>query len=1077
MDTIGFVVLMTATAEEGSDWSVRPSHQQQQEDNPVEEVDMTSLTSSSPSSGLDGSTVTTEDTFTKLEESEQPKPKIHHPPDSPTCSATSSGTTTSSSFDGRCASVDDDHYFVLQERLGRVIPTSDGEEEKEEEESDDDHHMEGSDNNDDGSFDDTSDDEGCDVDNGGHTPDAVTTTTTSTTTQKRHHRRVRRPSDVRKFSSQQEQQHQGQGVTDLHQIQIVLDALEQLNRLASMDSAEYQQRLLDNSLPDIQDGVSSWNKATTIVSSSSSLGSTTTSSARRRDRIDQRLSTPLIQLSMSLHRLHSAIANLTHEVDGHSDEMVSLQTKLCTSQERTRVLEGAIKKLHKRNIKLKRTSELNRQVATDLTHQVHEHAQQLEDQGFQLMASKVQHHEIRLQLAQQQQQQQLLLQQQQQQSTGVSVNGRDRTDSTFSELILEDDDEDYTSAGYDTTTKDTDCTISVDGQSADATTTTVSVASARTKQQQQQQQRHNHHVSMFEDIPPSLRISMHGSSITSFCDDGGCAGGASSSRQRTWSGFSTTSNSSSTAEDVVVSASSLSTGRRHDIPVLGIGTNPKTSTIKNQDEAHADEIKESTQSKQPIHSSSSSSNGGNGIKAGPSQLIHQHVKNPFAMFVGARTEQQSYTVKIISQCTVQFVALPSGSLAPPGNGDDGDKSIVTSGKTDDVTTSDNAIKDSNNHVSDSSLSSQLEKSDGIVSVAESNENSIKNISNNNNNNPDSSSLDTTTVTNTLDVVATTDTTKTVATTATAKKQSYVFALCGFKGFDAGVNVKPSLGSRLVAINGIDVNPHLTLDELYDELKLMQGSNSVGGDSSGTRSGSNNACFEKFLTLTFRIESWNHEQNEVLNEAINMQQKGMNVKHAAKQKETGINVPLSRSIRSNDTVEGQAKDNVADKSRCEHDKLLHHTTGHLRSSTDSVGKAFNGIGNFFHNLHYQHDKSSTTKRAVANNVTKKSPLEQGPPEGKGETKCQASVQESTNLQVGTTNTSKDLERLGTVDSAAVPSQGGGSLEEKASRKEIGEEVVTATSCGSNKSEKKTNSKGEGIANPIDNVLAFFANAIQ
>jgi hypothetical protein len=1070
---------MTVTVEE-SDSSMGPHHPQDQHPT-MEEAKTTS--SSSSSSGPDESPP--DDSFvTKLDDNSQHRFKSRiQPPDSPTCSsATSSGL--SSLDDGRCGvgNYDNDDYFVLHQRLGRVIPTSDNEEADSDHDHDDVNGSVGNYSDDDTVFDDcTSDDEeNKDVlENGNHDIQNKSGPTTSSQPrqQRQHHRRVlQRPSDARRFSTQQQKQQlsQREGILDLNQKQILREALEQLNRFASLDSEEYQQRLLENSLPSLpQLEVSSLqhNKATpTTMSPSSSKGGSMSSFDLDHRRIDQNLSTPLVQLSMSLHRLHSVVANLTKEADGHSEEMVSLQKKLCTSQQRTKVLEGAIQKLHKRNIKLKRKSELNKQVATQLTHQVQEHVQQLEDQTFQLMASKVHHHEIHLQLLTQQQQQQLYLQQQQQSTGSVSsVCGRERLDSTFSELVLEEDDEYYTSAGYEYTTTNRDSTtISVETQSVDSTTT-KSIASARTEQQRQLQHNHNP-FSKFEDVPPSLRISMHGSSITSHSD----SGRSSSQRQRTWSGFSTTSTSSNALDDVVVSSASVLTGGHHnDRTQLCSDTNVETASTntKNGQEVYVDENNtKSTKSKhQTIHSFStlSSSNGESIIKEETSQInAHRQKRNPFALFLGPRTEQ-TYTVKMISPCNLQFVALPTGSMTDPprGNEDSGVTSITMTEKSDDGTlTAKDIIKEPSDHLSATSLSSQLMENDGCVPIVLDNNEDSKNSSSSI---PESFSLGSTPrVTNTLDGVD---------TTVTTEKQSVVFAVCGFKGFDDITNLKPTSGSRLLAINGIDVSPQWTLEELYEELKLVQGS------------GTEIASEGNFMTLTFHIETWNREQNDILMEAIARQQKNTNLKLPVKKKESLINVAVAGNKGGTITCEGQTKNTVTDKSRCEHDKLLHHPIrNQTRSSTDSVGKAFSGIGNFFQNLHQQHDKSSTTKPSTipttSNGIVMKSPLERDTQKSMDATKCQESVEESIKVQVVTaTVTVGDIPGAGTLENQAVgpPNQcpAGGIKVSCSVKSKSEEDTETASSCGNNKSEKQTNNKVEITANPIDNVLAFFAHAIQ
>lgn len=172
-------------------------------------------------------------------------------------------------------------------------------------------------------------------------------------------------------------------------LEMLLNALNKLNRLATLDSAEYQQRLLENSLPSLEG-----EKSNSIYCPSLSQGNT-----RTQIRLpSQPILTPLVQLSMSIHRLHAVIANVTREIDGHTDEVKELQSQLEVLKKRNRKLESATKIVHKRNLKLKKQSQHDRKVAKLLQHKVHKYEAQIESQDFELMASKVYQHEIQLQL-------------------------------------------------------------------------------------------------------------------------------------------------------------------------------------------------------------------------------------------------------------------------------------------------------------------------------------------------------------------------------------------------------------------------------------------------------------------------------------------------------------------------------------------------------------------------------------------------------------------------------------------------------------------------------------------------------
>ena len=101
---------------------------------------------------------------------------------------------------------------------------------------------------------------------------------------------------------------------------------------------------------------------------------------------------------MSIHRLHSTVANITQENDGHADEIQSIQTQLEKTQSRNQQLEIGIQKLHRRNTKLKQTSKTCKQKIDMLEQKVMKQSTLLKNQEFQLMASQLQHHEMQLQL-------------------------------------------------------------------------------------------------------------------------------------------------------------------------------------------------------------------------------------------------------------------------------------------------------------------------------------------------------------------------------------------------------------------------------------------------------------------------------------------------------------------------------------------------------------------------------------------------------------------------------------------------------------------------------------------------------
>lgn len=213
--------------------------------------------------------------------------------------------------------------------------------------------------------------------------------------------------------------------------QALVHALHQLHRLATLDSTEYQQRLLENTLPALET-----EKPNSLHCPKLGEGSSSTEISQ----LSQSIQTPLVQLSMSIHRLHAVVANITREVDGHTDEVQELQSQLAALRHRNKQVETAAKKVHKKNLKLKEQAQFDRKTAQKLRHKVHQYEAQLESQGFQLMASKVQNHEIQLQLSKNQQN-----------NNGESPM-RERMDSNMSEFLdLEEDSHDETESVQTTT--------------------------------------------------------------------------------------------------------------------------------------------------------------------------------------------------------------------------------------------------------------------------------------------------------------------------------------------------------------------------------------------------------------------------------------------------------------------------------------------------------------------------------------------------------------------------------------------------------------------------------------------------
>jgi hypothetical protein len=149
--------------------------------------------------------------------------------------------------------------------------------------------------------------------------------------------------------------------------QALLDAIESLNRLASMDSTKYQQRLVDNKLPP------------------------TTPSSRMPEHPS------VSKLTQSIHRFHSMMLNVSRDYDQQTSEIVELQTQFDAKNQRIAKLEKAVSKLHSRNLKLQDRSQKDKSMATKLMEQVQKisnnAAKRKSDDEFYELVNKVQQHE------------------------------------------------------------------------------------------------------------------------------------------------------------------------------------------------------------------------------------------------------------------------------------------------------------------------------------------------------------------------------------------------------------------------------------------------------------------------------------------------------------------------------------------------------------------------------------------------------------------------------------------------------------------------------------------------------------
>jgi len=145
--------------------------------------------------------------------------------------------------------------------------------------------------------------------------------------------------------------------------QELLQAIVTLNRIASLDSTEYQERLRKNALPSVEHP-------------------------------------QLLKLTQCIHRFHSVVTNLTREYDEQTAGLVQLQKELDASKQRNARLEKAVSKLHNFNQKLLKESKSNKSITRKLTEQLKSFrdtaARRKEEEDFYKLAERVQQHEQNL---------------------------------------------------------------------------------------------------------------------------------------------------------------------------------------------------------------------------------------------------------------------------------------------------------------------------------------------------------------------------------------------------------------------------------------------------------------------------------------------------------------------------------------------------------------------------------------------------------------------------------------------------------------------------------------------------------
>eukprot|EP00536_Pseudo-nitzschia_multiseries_P004520 jgi/Psemu1/10139/gm1.10139_g len=570
---------------------------------------------------------------------------------------------------------------------------------------------------------------------------------------------------------------------------VLLRALNQLNRLATLDSAEYQQRLLENSLPALQAQSthsslycpslsmrSSDNQhqhqhhTTTGTTAVTTTTATATSTTTRIGPLPQPIQTPLVQLSMSIHRLHALIANVTREIDGHTDEVQELRSELEALRRRNRKVERVAGKLHKQNLKLKNQSLHDRRMAKGLGHKVSEYEARLESQGFQLMASKVRQHEIRLQLTNQQQQQQS---QKRRDAESSSENSNSNNGNG-------NDNDNGTAEG--------------DRQRFDSTM--------------------SDYCDVENDIDGIGGIASVGSDLSETSGESttGTGTGTRNTPTRKQTEESADDASASCGGAIVSNSRSKSHSNGNNILTLRFWAEPsgEKDASNNSNSNSSSKDPEQEQQEQEHHSSDPSFDVADGCddeksttddetkdEAPTIQDMASSLSDRFARFLGHRVVS-NYNLKMVPPCNLQFVELElKSSRQEHKHENGGEGASIDIGSLDDNTTYGHQTKQK-------------------------------------------------------------------------QKQNTAFAVCGFDGFNAEINMKPTVGARLMKLNGQAINDEWTLERLCEELAGNSNSNNNNNSSSNNNnnnSGENARSTTKPIVLTFRNEIWEKAQSEELSKAI------------------------------------------------------------------------------------------------------------------------------------------------------------------------------------------------------------------
>jgi len=159
------------------------------------------------------------------------------------------------------------------------------------------------------------------------------------------------------------------------------------------------------------------------------------------------------------------------------------------------------------------------------------------------------------------------------------------------------------------------------------------------------------------------------------------------------------------------------------------------------------------------------------------------------------------------------------------------------------------------------------------------------------------------------------------------QSTVAFAVCGLEGFDSAANMKPTVGARLIKIQGKTIDDQWTVGKLYGTLN---------------RDANKTTTRTKNIVLTFRNEKWDALQTKVLNDAVyNNKVASPTLSPGTGSRNTSNRHNNHQRVNSFESEQTSSSDGGSVRSD--------HFQRVRTASTDSVGKAINGFGYFLQNL--------------------------------------------------------------------------------------------------------------------------------